>query len=47
MEQLQFAIKSGTVPELSLSDNLRTMGLIEAAYRSLDEKRAVRLEEFR
>jgi predicted dehydrogenase len=47
MEQLQFAIKSGTVPELSLNDNLRTMALIEAAYRSLDERRAVRLEEFR
>jgi predicted dehydrogenase len=47
MEQLQFAIKSGTVPELSLNDNLRTMALIEAAYRSLDERRVVRLEEFR
>jgi predicted dehydrogenase len=47
MEQLQFAIKSGTVPELSLNDNLRTMALIEAAYRSLDERRAVRPEEFR
>jgi predicted dehydrogenase len=46
MEQLQYAIESGTIPELSLNDNLRTMALIEAAYRSLDESRAVRLEEF-
>ncbi len=46
MEQLQFAIECGTNPELSINDNLRTMALVEAAYRSLDESRAVRLEEF-
>ena len=46
MDQLQYAIKSGTTPELSLNDNLRTMALVEAAYRSLEESRAVRLEEF-
>ncbi|MBV8639807.1 MAG: Gfo/Idh/MocA family oxidoreductase [Verrucomicrobia bacterium] len=45
MDQLQYAIKSGTTPELSMSDNLRTMALVEAAYRSLEESRAVRLEE--
>lgn len=46
MEQLQYAIKSGTTPELTINDNLRTMALVEAAYRSLDQNRAVRLEEF-
>ena len=46
MEQLQWALKSGTPPELSAEDNVRTMALVEAAYRSLDERRAVPLAEF-
>ena len=46
MEQLQYALKSGTEPELSAADNLKTMALVEAAYRSVAEKRAVRLDEF-
>ena len=46
MEQLQYALKSGTQPELSATDNLKTMALVEAAYRSVAERRAVRLEEF-
>ena len=46
MEQLQYALKSGTEPELSVADNLKTMALVEAAYRSVAEKRAVRLDEF-
>ena len=33
MEQLQYAIKSGATPELTINDNLRAMALIEAAYR--------------
>jgi predicted dehydrogenase len=31
---------------LSAADNLRTMALVEAAYRSLRERRVVRLAEF-
>ncbi len=46
MEQLQHAIKTGTPPVLSVADNVRTMALIEAGYRSIDEKRAVSLSEF-
>jgi predicted dehydrogenase len=46
MEQLQYALKTGTVPMLSASDNLKTMALVEAAYRSTREGRAVQLAEF-
>jgi predicted dehydrogenase len=46
MEQLQYALKTGAEPELSAADNLKTMALVEAAYRSLDETRAVALSEF-
>jgi len=45
MEQLQFAIKSGNTPELNIEDNVKTMALIEAAYKSIDESRAVKLDE--
>ena len=46
MEQLQYALKTGSAPFLSASDNLKTMALVEAAYRSIQEARAVRLAEF-
>jgi predicted dehydrogenase len=46
MEQLQYALKTGTEPMLSASDNLKTMALVEAAYRSTQEARAVQLAEF-
>lgn len=46
MEQLQYAVKTGEAPLLNGADNVRTMALVEAAYRSLTEKRAVRLTEF-
>ena len=46
MEQLQYALKTGTTPMLSASDNLKTMALVEAGYRSMQESRAVRLAEF-
>lgn len=46
MEQLQFAVKTASPPELDVADNVKTMALVEAAYRSLDEKRAVALSEF-
>jgi predicted dehydrogenase len=45
MEQLQYALKSGTAPALSVADNVQTMALVEAAYRSIDEGRAVELAE--
>jgi len=46
MEQLQFAVKSGTEPFLNGADNLKTMALVEAAYRSVEQKRTVPLSEF-
>ncbi len=46
MEQVQHALDSGDAPALTVADNVRTMALIEAGYRSLDERRAVRLDEF-
>ncbi|MFI0846836.1 Gfo/Idh/MocA family protein [Mesorhizobium sp. IMUNJ 23232] len=45
MEQLQHALKSGTPPALSVADNVRTMALVEAGYRSIDEGRTIRLSE--
>lgn len=45
MEQLQYALKSGTPPALSVADNVKTMALIEAGYRSIEQRRAVKLSE--
>jgi len=47
MEQLQHAIETGSAPALSVADNVKTMALVEAGYRSIDEHRAVRLDEIR
>lgn len=41
MEQLQYALASATEPLLSGADNLKTMALVEAGYRSMKEKRMV------
>ncbi len=41
MEQLQYALKQNETPVLSGRDNLKTMALVEAGYRSLKEKRAI------
>jgi len=41
MAQLMRAVSEGTEPEISGHDNLRTMALVEAAYRSVAERRAV------
>ena len=46
MAQLLVALEKGTVPEIGGRDNLRTMALVDAAYRSVEEKRAVMLDEF-
>jgi predicted dehydrogenase len=45
MSQLLIALENGTEPAISGRDNLKTMALVDAAYRSAEEKRAVRLEE--
>ncbi len=47
MEQLQYALKSGEAPALSVADNVATMALVEAAYRSIAEKRTVALSEIK
>jgi predicted dehydrogenase len=45
MGQLMRALETGSEPEIPGRDNLRTMALIEAAYRSVEQKRTVPLEE--
>ncbi|BCH01317.1 gfo/Idh/MocA family oxidoreductase [Mesorhizobium loti] len=45
MEQLQYAVKTGTPPALSVADNVKTMALVEAGYRSMAQGRTVRLSE--
>ena len=45
MEQLQYALASGTPPALSVADNVKTVALIEAAYLSVAQKRTVNLSE--
>lgn len=45
MEQLQHAVKTGEPPALSVADNVRTMALVEAGYRSIAEGRTVQLSE--
>lgn len=46
MEQLQYALATDTPPLLEGSDNVKTMTLIDAGYRSIYEKRTVRLDEY-
>jgi predicted dehydrogenase len=46
MEQLQHALDTGEPPELSGADNVKTMALVEAGYRSIAENRPVALAEF-
>ena len=45
MEQLQYALASGTPPALSVADNVKTVALIEAGYLSIAEKRTVKMSE--
>lgn len=47
MEQLQHALNTGAAPALSVADNVRTMALVEAAYRSIEERRTVRFNEIK
>jgi predicted dehydrogenase len=46
MEQLQHAVDKGETPELNGADNLKTMALVEAGYRSIAQNRSVALSEF-
>lgn len=45
MGQLLIALEDGTLPAISGRDNLKTMALVEAAYRSAMEHRAVTIAE--
>ncbi len=45
MAGLLRALESGSRPEISGRDNLKTMALVDAAYRSAGERRTVRVEE--
>jgi predicted dehydrogenase len=45
MAQLLCALEQGTTPEISGKDNLKTMALVDAAYRSAKEHRAVSIAE--
>jgi predicted dehydrogenase len=45
MEQLQHAVKTGEPPALSVADNVKTMALVEAGYRSIDQGRTIKLSE--
>jgi predicted dehydrogenase len=45
MAQLLRAVEAGSEPAISGRDNLKTMALIEAAYRSVEERRSVGLDE--
>jgi predicted dehydrogenase len=45
MAQLLCALEEGCEPEISGRDNLRTMALVEACYRSAKEHRAVEIAE--
>ena len=45
MAQLLCALEDNTEPEISGRDNLKTMALVDAAYRSAQEHRAVSVDE--
>ncbi len=45
MAQLLRAVEDGTEPEISGEDHLRTMALVDACYRSLEQRRSVALAE--
>ncbi|HUY35953.1 MAG TPA: Gfo/Idh/MocA family oxidoreductase [Pirellulales bacterium] len=47
MAQLLCALEENREPEISGRDNLKTMALVDACYRSVDEHRAVALSEIK
>jgi predicted dehydrogenase len=46
MAQLMVAVERDEEPEISGRDNLKTLALIDACYRSIEEERTVRVSEF-
>lgn len=46
MEQLQYAVKNQSQPELNVADTVRTMALVEGAYQSVKEGRTVAFQDF-
>ena len=44
MEQLQWALAQGEAPLLDVADNVKTMALVEAGYRSLEENQRVEFD---
>jgi predicted dehydrogenase len=45
MEQLQYAVRTGTKPEITIADNVKSIALIEAGYKSMAERRTVKISE--
>ena len=45
MAQLLIALETGSEPEIGGRDNLQTMALVEACYRSSSEGRVVEIQE--
>ena len=45
MAGLLTAIEQGREPDISARDNLYTIACVEACYRSISERRSVRLDE--
>ena len=45
MAQLLIALETGNIPAIDGRDNLNTMALVEAAYQSAEQHRAVELKE--
>ena len=45
MAQLMCAVEENREPEISGKDNLKTMALVEACYRSFREHRAIAIDE--
>jgi len=45
LDDLMLAVQDGRAPETSAADNLKSMRIMEAAYRSLAENRVVGVEE--
>ena len=45
MAQLLIALETGEEPAIGGRDNLRTMALVEAAYQSAEQHRAVSPDE--
>lgn len=45
MAQLMRAVEEDTEPEIGGADNLKTLALVDACYRSIEEERTVRVSE--